>query len=281
MNCSEIQDLLSTYYDDELDDAQAKLVSEHLETCGDCARTLGGFKTLSKLVSASPVPEAVKPNWSQIEERLDGESSKATSQEKPTGQRSFAIRNFALAATVLIAIGVGWVAYMSVMHRRQHAQFAAEFGEYLNAFDKNADAAQELLLAKYDNQRIDPALVSTKLGYRPAVSQGLPDGYEVESTHVMTMPCCTCVQSLCRRSDGSVLAIFEHDDEETNEWFGDRPETMAECADRRCSLVALDSDIAATWQRGSRHITLIGVRDSDEVSKIVAWMDSRDSGAAN
>ena len=118
------------------------------------------------------------------------------------------------------------------------------------------------------------------VGYRPAVANGLPEGYSVESTYVMTMPCCTCVQCLCKRSDGSTIAIFEHDDEETKEWFGDRPETLANCGGYRCSVVELEGHIAASWLRGKRHITVVGVRDVAELAELVAWFDESNQHAA-
>jgi hypothetical protein len=70
------------------------------------------------------------------------------------------------------------------------------------------------------------------------------------------------------------LVLFEHDDEET-EWFGDRPSNMATCGDKECCLVNLDESIAATWRRGSRWVTAVGVRDEAEVSELVTWLDSK------
>ena len=83
------------------------------------------------------------------------------------------------------------------------------------------------------------------------------------------------MQSFCRRGDGSTLVIFEHDDEETTEWFGGRPEITTSCNGERCCLVELDDRIAASWKRGKRHMTLIGVQDVAEVNQMVAWLDEK------
>ncbi len=91
----------------------------------------------------------------------------------------------------------------------------------------------------------------------------------------MKMPCCTCVQCLCKRSDGSVIAIFEHDDEEMTEWFGDRPAMAANCSGKRCSLVEVNDRIAASWKRDKRHITVVGIRDVAELTELVAWFEKR------
>ena len=68
--------------------------------------------------------------------------------------------------------------------------------------------------------------------------------------------------------------LFEHDDEKTD-WFGERPSSMATCGDKECCLVDLDSSIAATWKRGSRWVTAVGVRDTDEISELVTWLESK------
>ena len=86
------------------------------------------------------------------------------------------------------------------------------------------------------------------------------------------MPCCICVQSICERSDGSTWAIFEHDDEEADEWFAHRPKVTVNVNDTRCSLIEVEKHLAATWRRGKRHITLVGMRDATEVSQLVAWL---------
>jgi len=129
-----------------------------------------------------------------------------------------------------------------------------------------------MLLTKYDGEKVDAAGAAKLVGYRPIVSGGLPEGYSLASTSVLKMPCCTCVKAVCKRSDGSTLVLFEHDDEETA-WFGDRRQSMATCGDKDCCLVDLDSSIAATWKQGSRSVTVVGVRDQDEVATLVNWLD--------
>ena len=178
-----------------------------------------------------------------------------------------------MAATIFVAAGIGWFTYQSWFAHGEHDNFTAEFGHYLDEFRHDPDTAQQILLAKYTNQLVAPNQASEYIGYRPSVTEGLPAEYTLESTHVIKMPCCICVQSICKRSDGSTLAIFEHDDEELTEWFGDRPSITASCKDKQCCLVELDEQIAASWKRGSRHITLIGARDLEEVNKLVAWLN--------
>ena len=52
MKCSEIQELLSAYFDHELGEPAHNDVEEHLKQCEKCSEELEGFKSLSKLASS-------------------------------------------------------------------------------------------------------------------------------------------------------------------------------------------------------------------------------------
>ncbi len=279
MNCSEVQELLSAYYDGEVAADIRTRVSEHLDGCSECAQPIARYEKLSEMATAIDTPAVPERIWSEIEQQLDRKSLEDRPALTPTVDHrretvSPLSRRLALAAMILVAVGIGWFAYQS---RFQHddGHFTAEIGHYLQEFQGDPAAAQQFLLAKYGNQSVDPQQAMQLVGYRPAVADGLPDGYSMESMHVIKMPCCTCVKCLCRRSDGSTIAIFEHDDDELDEWFGDRPERSQICGGKRCSLVELDSRIAVSWKHGKRHITVIGVRDVAEVEQLVTWFDKR------
>jgi len=279
MNCSDVQALLSAYHDGELADDQRSRLSDHLDTCTDCAKELANFESLSRMATALSTPAPPEQLWNQLESRIERQSEHEPPISRSVDQsRSWAfsaLGQLALAATVFVAVGIAWFTYQSWFTHGTHDHFTSEFGQYLDAFRHDPDAAQYMLLANYENQLVDPDQAIQQLGYRPVVAGGLPAGYTLESTHVMKMPCCKCVQSICKRSDGSTLAIFEHDDKETTNWFGDRPEITASCNHKQCCLVELDDQIAASWRHSTRHVTLIGVRDVAEVSQMVAWLDEK------
>jgi len=276
MDCSEIRELLSAYHDGELDDQARNRVSVHLAECPDCASQLATFEKLSAMAGSLSAPAPPEHLWDQLEEQL----------ERPRGVRprtpaKVAARLLATAAMMLVVLGAGWFAYQMWFSAGPHAHFAAEFGDYLAEFRRDPMAAQQVLLAKYDHQLVEPGEAVQHVGYRPAIANGLPDGYTVVSTHVVTMPCCKCVQSLCQRPDGSTLALFEHNDEETIDWFGQRPQISAVCNGERCSLVQLDDRIAASWKYDQRSITLIGVKDISEVAQIAKWLNEHNPPALN
>jgi anti-sigma factor RsiW len=285
VECAEVKELLSAYYDGELFPRERTAVAEHLKGCHDCARELEGFHRVSALAEGSNCLEPPAQLWNRLEEQLDGEqcaeSARTTWADAPRWIKTPAVR-LVLATAAVILIAVGWLGYTKWFQHHDDHQFAETFGQYLDEFSVNPNAAQKLLLAKYHAQSVDPAEAIQTVGYRPAIADGMPDGYSIESTHVMTMPCCTCVQSLCRRNDGSTIAIFEHDDDEMDVWFGGRPEISTVCNGARCSLVELDDGFAASWRHGKRHVTVIGLRDTAEIGDLVAWMgDAIESNRSN
>ena len=154
---------------------------------------------------------------------------------------------------------MGWLAFGTWREHHAEHQMDLVFGQYLEKFARDPQAAQQFLLASYEGCAVDADLAVDTVGYRPVVADGMPEGYSLESTCVVKMPCCTCVQCLFQRNDGTTVAVFEHDNAEAV-WFGDRPETEAICNGKRCSMVALDDKLAATWRRGKRHITVVGAQ---------------------
>ncbi len=284
MNCSDVSDRLSAVYDGELSGAERDAVAEHLSVCERCAAEFAGFESLSRAIRESPMRAVPLGIWTSIAAQLaqTGPDEPAVVVPKQPSQTKpwIAVRGLALAASILLLLGSGvWILQQSGIshgdHGHEHsAEFAVTMDNYLKMLATDPDGAEQFLLNRYHSETVDPEHAMKLVGYRPAVAQGLPEGYSLTSTSVLEMPCCTCVKAVCKRQDGSTLVLFEHDDEKA-EWFGKRPSNMATCGDTQCCLVELDSSFAATWKRGSRSVTAVGVRDEAEVSKLVSWLDKK------
>ncbi|GIX05101.1 MAG: hypothetical protein KatS3mg114_0970 [Planctomycetaceae bacterium] len=278
MNCSQAKPLLSAYYDGELADDLRARVSKHLDECADCSHELRGFECLSRIASTLTSPTPPEHLWKRIESQLDESHDGAPSprsQLDSSISRSFSLpRRAVLAAAIIVAVGIGWFAWQGSFTTGHHDHFTAAFGRYLSEFRRDPDAAQQFLLGQYEHYRVEPEDAVNRVGYRPVVADGVPPEYTVESTFVVKMPCCTCVQCVCRRSDGSALVVYEHNDDDPR-WFGNQPSITVNCDGQKCSLVELDDSLAASWKRGKRYITLIGIRDVAEVAKLVAWLGER------
>lgn len=56
MNCSEVQELLSAYYDGELDNAQTYAISAYVEMCEVCKAELDSLRCSRRILNLSAVP---------------------------------------------------------------------------------------------------------------------------------------------------------------------------------------------------------------------------------
>lgn len=268
MKCLEIQELLSAYHDRMLPDSSSASVDKHLTECPSCAEERVRFQELSALAESSKTPMPPKQIWERIEQQLVDQQLDQQPESKPLVKESqdkklSLSKQFLLAATLLMTVGIGWFGYQSWYgsHYHHDDNFAVEFKNYLKEFRRNPDAAQQILLAKYESHPVSPEQAIQRIGYRPAIADGLPEGYRLVSTHVMKMPCCHCMQSLCKRSDGSTLVIFEHG--------GER------CRNHECCMVEIDDQIATTWKFGTRHMTLIGVQNDSEIKQMTTWLSRK------
>jgi len=179
----------------------------------------------------------------------------------------------AATAAVLSVIVIGWYIRVTWLRPDDHERVAPVVGQFMEQFGKNPEAAQRFLLANCNGQAMNLDVAAKRLGYRPAASSGLPHGYALDAVYVLKAPCCTCVESLCRSADGTVLAVFEHDNEQPM-WFGSLPMVKVRCGGRHCSIVQLDGQLAASWKATTRHFTIVGLRDVEHMVKFVAKLDN-------
>ncbi len=295
-DCKKIQQYLSAYYDGELSGRQAVAVERHVGVCKTCAAELASFESLALTFDQDRVPARPSNLWQRIERELPTAAEPVTLPHRFADwvrESPYRAALVSLAASVLVLLGAGlWFggddqrnmdgvgafvrhdghSHANEMSAEHMAEFSAVIENYLQKLPTDPGGAEQMLLTKYNGEKVDADGAVRLVGYRPIVSGGLPDGYSLASTSVLKMPCCTCVKAVCKRNDGSTLVLFEHDDEKAA-WFGDRPSSMARCGDKDCCLVDLDSSIAATWRQGSRSVTAVGVRDQEEVATLVNWLD--------
>ena len=73
MNCAEVLDLLSAYYDGEIDADSRSKVESHFRECAECEKELASFEKLSSLTAALEKPETPSEVWSAVESGLEEE----------------------------------------------------------------------------------------------------------------------------------------------------------------------------------------------------------------
>jgi hypothetical protein len=264
MKCSEVRELISAHFDDELPPDVSTEVAKHLAYYLPCATELNGIRKLSELNKNLPTPAPPSGFWHSIREQLD-EPIRITKSTWSFNRQTIACT---VAALVLIAAGLFWFGPHLGRQHEHDAEFAAVFHRYLEEFHDSPLAAQDVFSAKYDGQMVKVNEATKLVGYRPAVADRMPRGYQIISTHVWKMPCCICVQCLCKREDGSTFAIFEHDEDEP-EWFGERPRIDARFSGKSCQLVQLNGRLAVSWKLSNRYLTIIGAKDLREINDLV------------
>lgn len=270
MNCESARDLLSAFFDRELEPEAAADVRAHVADCPICAGRLAEFEELSALASDIREPSAPPGVWPAIESSLA-----AAYESKPNGpgqQRLWKLSSAAVAAMLLMGVSLGLAAYATWRSFDPHLQMAATFNQYLGEFRTQPQQAQEVLRARYAGRAMD--LHSASAGpFTPNAPQELPTGFARVETYALDMPCCKCTQTIYRNSVGDILALFEHTDDQRG-WFGDRPVIQAQCHGQRTFLVQIDDQLAASWKSGRRNLTIIGARDVEQVSKLIAYLDA-------
>lgn len=264
MDCSKVQPLLSAYCDGELAADDRTMVAAHVTACAQCSRRLAAFGGLSTMVKGLATPPPPADIWTQIERELDADVQVVARRSLGVWTRSTR-RLAALAALVVIAVGLGLLATSNRLgvHPRDH------LARYLDQFQEDAEKAQRILIANYGAKAIDLEEAGRRLGYRPVVAGRLPDGYTLEAVYAVQMPCCDFMQYVCRRGSAGMIAIFERGDGHSGCLEG-RPAIAACCGGQRCRLAQLGGKLVVSWNMDKRHLTIVGVRDVDEVEELMA-----------
>lgn len=275
MECERIQELLSAYHDGELSVEQRSWVAQHAQTCPRCREDIAAIERVSHATQELDDPDPPEGIWTRIESALDADQAGNSVAERaePTAHatRWWRMPLLATAVSTFVAVAGIWMATTRWFAPDHHQELAADFDQYLESFSVDPVAAQAVLLANYNNRPVNIVEATEQLGYQPAVARGLPSRYSVESMHVLDMPCCKCLKTLCRRDDGKLLAIFEHEEAQPI-WFGDRPRIDTECNGCQCCVIGVGRGLVASWQSNGRQLTVVGAHDLNEVTDLITHL---------
>ncbi len=273
--CTSIRGKLSAFYDGELDPRDRREVELHVESCPECRSMLKDFQRLSKLASEMRVDEPPEHIWTHLEKSLaarglspEGTRSPAVVPERQSRMAVFRFRRLppqVLAAAAAVLVVAAFLVGYSLLSPDDHTLIRREI-TWL-AENLNSDSVVSYLPQKYAGQTIDPNRFEQQYGYRPVAFRGLPQGYTVEQAHVMEMPCCRCIQTVCRKPDGSRVVILEHDDA-VHGWM-ENSKTM-NCNGVQCRCAELDGKMIASLDQGGRAVTVIGDLKKEDLDQLVA-----------
>jgi len=275
MNCTEIQENLSAYFDGELNGQRAE-IAEHLQTCADCTAALARIRSLATL--ARELTDPVSPNmWPAIEHSLD-RAANPMPQRLALHERFRAAASWFSApaqrwATGLAAVAasllIGFFAWPLLHPHMGHSQMAVDMSQFATQFASDPDAAERDLHSRFTSQPIRPDDAIRLVNYKPMAPEQLTDGVMRKQTYLVEMPCCKCVQTVYRRSGGGSVAVFEHVDDSPAS-FGDRPTIHANCSGKDVCLIQCNGQLAATWKEKQRYVTLVGAKDLEDAGRLIA-----------
>ena len=276
MDCLTAKNHLSGYYDGELAVDAAALVRAHIDECADCRKELAAFERTGTLVAAAEVPVSSSGHWAGILILLEDESRPDSGFSPGRTGIQFRVTAVVFAACLLLGLGIWRFGHRGGEVHEDHAEMAVNLGEMISRFASDPVAAIDKLSTHYQGVEVSLDTAESLLGYRPEMGNNLPAGYQLTSTRVVKMPCCTCSVSICTRQDGSTFAVFEHNEEQPL-WFGDAPSISAKCGGRECSVVEMPEQLAVTWKSGMRQMTAIGVAGLEEIASLMAAVDNESS----
>jgi hypothetical protein len=269
MNCSDVQERLSAFQDQELADDVHQEVAAHLELCTSCAADLETAQLLSRQVKSMGQPLAPADLWTGIDRALQGELTPTTVTRRKATRHLPSGRLYALAASILVLVAGGVFWQSGFWGEHEHDAMAATFDMYFAQFSTHPERAHETLIAAYNGQPLEVDQGGQGIGTAPLVPGDGLLGLTLERTYSLDMPCCRCLLSVCRRPDGGVVSVLEHAEPQP-EWFGQKPRIECLCDGKPTSVVQVNGLLAASWRQGDRYFTAIGARDLGEVTQLVS-----------
>jgi len=271
MNCDNIRDQLSAFFDGELAGDSREQVFQHLQDCESCREVLESYRSLRQAVAefgTSSPPESV---WAAIRSELEEEAPSSPVDQTavaprtglhPRSQRPVWAPWLAAAAAVLVLIASVSI-WLKWGPNHDHALYSdvVWLVEHLESED-----SESYLRDKYGGRLIDSNQTPAQVGYRPVVDRGIPEGYVVNQIQLLDMPCCRCLQTVCQRSDGSRLMILEHENRKVR--FMPHPRKTTRCG-LECNMDHVDDQLIVTLQTRERGITIVGLRDENELDALL------------
>ena len=272
MNCNDISDKLSKFMDGELDSILSERMCLHIDSCDSCKKNLESYRRIGVWMQEVEIPVDTEVVWSRIEAAIP---SKLRTNDR------WLLKWVVLALTLAASLGfvmarVTWfpaneTSQLSHEHAiHKHDSLAVDFRNVIDLAQSDPQRAISSLIEKYEGRSFDAESATKYIGYRPALFSSMPDGFQRVSTHVLNMPCCKCTATVCRRSSGTSLIVFEHKDEQPV-WFGDLPSIETHCSGTQCRIIESAGKLAVSWRQRDRQFTIIGATDVDEVSQ---WVES-------
>ena len=288
MDCLQVRDRLSEYFDGELDQANSQDISQHLTSCDQCSDELNAFAKLGNMVREIAVSGSPQDAWERIAVRLDASPVKPTVNTWQNNKSILIASVLALAVTVLVVIGIRTQSDKTLTHGHSHSVATTiDFSELVASSPLQRKDAVDTFATKYEGEEVTVEAARELLGYQPSISRSIPRGVQLVSTRVLKLPecncedgkctCgptgCNCAASVCKRADGSAFYVLEHCKSQDIS-FGNAIVKLAKVGDHEVQMFeSPDKGIVASWLSHDRRLTVLGLKNVEEASSLVVSMN--------
>lgn len=151
MNCETAQHLLGEYFDGEVSTDVKCEIKTHLANCRGCTHALDVIRELAEQLASSTTSKVPGELWSTIESQLPAHPA----VERRHGHAFATRRHFALAAGILLLIGLGAVMMMGRDDSASQARAATiDFGELLDNMADGPEQAFQRFVSMHDGRSI-------------------------------------------------------------------------------------------------------------------------------
>ncbi|MEZ6080199.1 MAG: zf-HC2 domain-containing protein [Pirellulaceae bacterium] len=297
MNCQQVCDQLSSYFDGELEAGSQAEMQQHFRQCNSCSDELASYQALRELLqlSVSKASLVALPSWESIAARLD-----QTDEAAPQLASSMA-NHWKAAAGIVCAIAASVVFFASLRGTLQHDAASHNHSTLKQAgaatmnlqpvlalFAQSPELAVALLTDKFATKSLSITELDSSFG-RPTLvgslagSGSLPSNAKVVSSQLLSFPFCSCPEgacncgpngcncaaSVCQRPDGSRFLVLEHCKSQDVS-FGDLPTQLVSRGDLHLQQATSHGTQAVSWERETGCMTVIGLRDVAEIGTLLA-----------
>ncbi|MBN2584639.1 MAG: zf-HC2 domain-containing protein [Planctomycetes bacterium] len=190
MSCDEVKSRLGEWLDGESPTEQRQVVGRHLDDCPDCRSEYESLQLMAAAIARPPEAKLPAGLWEAIERRLDEAPPMSTPSAEPAPHRlwiyKLARRPLAAAAVVVLAIGLGWLAFNGPWEPRAMAA-QIDFRPLLEQADGDIAAGIRALMQAYGGERISPEDAAKRMKVRVHAPDELPGELRLKARYLLNM----------------------------------------------------------------------------------------------
>ncbi|MBA5868188.1 MAG: hypothetical protein GDA67_15955 [Nitrospira sp. CR1.3] len=266
MNCHSVRESLGAYLDGELPVDACAPFEAHLAGCLACTSELEIMRSVTESIAKSAAVQVPARLWTEIDRRLD----RPVQRELTPRNRFLRVRRYALAASVLIAVGLGAWAFLPLGGGASVARASTvDFSMLLDTLPNDAVAAFEKFLNRYNAR---PVLASEAKNSAPQldfeIPATLPGGFRLEKAYTLRFGDETGAAARYSR-DGEFLGVIFHRPVHREE-FGTHKDYECAIGNHRGHAVAVGEwKLVHVTDASTCHCVLSKLDDRSELPEIL------------